>query len=452
MELGSAPYLRTPHPGPATSAVLERMRRLEPAPGLTFGIADDPPVLARAFGAVIEDPDGNRFLDMAAGFGSLNLGHSHPDVVAAVTSQMALGQQAMSIAATARIDLLERLAGAAPGYRILLGTSGAESAETALKLARRATGRHGVVAFTGAFHGRTMGVLGLMGRRTQRTGLGPMPPGIRHLPFPDPYRSPLGGSASAVGAATLELLDHLLADPAGGWDDVGVVIIEPVQGNGGMIPVPDGFLAGLRAVCSTHDVLLIVDEVMSGFHRTGCLFAFQHDEDVRPDMVILGKSISAGLPLSACLVTADVAASSPAGVETSTYAGNLVSCAAALAALDVYERDRLSLHAARLGDVLLDRLREDLAGIACVGVIRGRGLMVAVELVADTETKEPLAIARRVSGEAVRRGVLLYPGGHHGNVVSMLPPLIITEEQAASASTVLAETLADLITEGAAAR
>jgi 4-aminobutyrate aminotransferase-like enzyme len=437
-----APIITTPHPGPRTREILERLRRVEAGAGLSHGLADDPVVLEHAEGAVITDPDGNRFLDMVAGFGSLNLGHSHPALVAAVRDQMGRGQQAMSLASTLRTELAEALAGTIDGdYRVILAASGSEAAETALKMTRRATGKHGVVAFSGGFHGRTMGALTLMGRASQREGLGTLLAGVVHLPYPDPYRSPFGTDPKEVSDTTLALLDQQLGDPASGWMEVGAVIIEPVQGNGGMIPAPDGFLTGLREVCTRHGVLLIADEVMSGFHRTGDLFAFQHDDDVDPDIVVMGKSLSAGLPLSGCLVKAPVSEANPAGTESSTYAGNLVSSASALAALDVYGSDDYSAASRRLGEHFVSELTATLGGHENVGEIRGRGLMAAVELVSNRTSREPLSVARAVSDVALRRGLLLYPGGHHGNVLGFLPPLIVSPEQLTTCAAIVRDVL-----------
>lgn len=439
------PLMRTPHPGPASRAIIESLRRAEVPAGLSFGLGDHPPVLARAEGAVIEDPDGNRFLDMVAGFGSLSLGHSHPRIVAACVEQLSAAQQAMSMVSVIRTELLTRLSGlVGPGYRAILGASGSEAVEIALKLVRRATGRTGVVAFTGGFHGRTMGALALMGRGSQRAGLGSLGTEVYHLPYPDPYRSPLAADGRDVSRATIDLLRSYLDDPAGGWAPIGAVIVEPVQGNGGMIPAPPGFLTELREVCATYDIRLVVDEVMSGFHRTGHLFAFEADPDVEPDIVVVGKSLSAGLPLSACLVADDLAGATPAGTETSTYAGNLVSCAAAHAALDLYEETDMSQRAASLGKVLMDALHKSLRGHLNVGQIRGRGLMVGVELVENPETRSPLAAARFISEATLRRGLLVYPGGHYGNVIGFLPPLVATEDQLTTAGQILAGALQEL--------
>lgn len=437
-----APAITTPHPGPRTRQILKRLSAVEAGAGLTYGLGDDPIVLDHAEGAVITDPDGNRFLDMVAGFGSLNLGHSHPALVEAVRTQVGRGQQAMSIGSTTRTDLVEKMAGLVEGdYRVILAASGSEAVEVALKMTRRATGRQGIVAFSGGFHGRTMGALTLMGRQSQRAGLGTLLAGAIHLPFPDAYRSPFGTDPEQVSETTLALLDQQLGDPASGWMPVGAVIIESVQGNGGMIPVPAGFMSGLRDICTRHGILLIADEVMSGFHRTGSLFAYQGDDNVDPDIIVLGKSLSAGLPLAGCLVSASISESNPVGTESSTYAGNLVSCASALAALEVYESFDVSKQARDLGDYFQAQLRAVVGDHRNVGTIRGRGLMLAVELVSDRSEPTPLPVARAVSHLAVQQGLLLYPGGHHGNVLAFLPPLIVTRDQISACVSVVANLL-----------
>jgi len=438
----SAPHLVTPHPGPRTREIIERLHRAEGRAGLTHGLADVPVVMERAEGSVIVDPDGNHFLDMVAGFGSLSLGHSHPRLIAAATEQLQKGQQAMSIAAVTRTRLLERLTAMLSGdYRVLFATSGSEAVETALKVMRRATGRQGVIAFAGGFHGRTMGALTYMGRLSQRQGLGTLTAGAIHLPYPHAYRSPFGTDPEEVSARTLELLDHQLGDPSSGWMEIGAVLIEPVQGNGGMMRTPHGFLRGLREICNRHGVLLIFDEVMSGFHRTGTRFAFEAEPDVLPDILVLGKSLSAGLPLSAALISARLEDANPPVTETSTYAGNLVACAMALEAIDVYEQERLSERAVELGEHLVASLRADIGEHPNVGEIRGAGLMVAVELVKDRETREPLPVARILSNEAMRRGMLLYVAGHHLSVAAFLPPLTASTQELSTASALLRETI-----------
>lgn len=385
-----------------------------------------------AAGAVITDVDGNRFLDFAAGFGSLNAGHSHPAIIEAVQRQMASAQQAMSFAAEIRVELAERILSlVADGeeFGVLFGTSGSEAIELALKLARRATGRDQVLAFAGGFHGRTQGALALMGKSSQWHDLPQTSPGAYHVPFPYPLRSPWGPDPEATSAGTLRYLDLCLSDPASGWRTPAAVVVEPVQGNGGMIPAPIGFLRGLRELCDRHGMLLVIDEVMSGFSRTGAMFAYLHEADVVPDILVLGKSLSAGLPLSACVVRHTVAEASGAITETSTYAGNLVACAAALAAIDVYEQEDLTAAAAAMGTYFVEQLVTMAQGHDIVGEVRGRGLMVGVELVTGADSSAPLPVAQTASRAAVRRGLLLYPGGHWPNVVSYLPPLIVDRQQ-----------------------
>ncbi len=442
-----APNIRVPHPGPKTRAGLERLRGSEGRAGLTFGMSPEAVIARRASGAAVEDVDGNVFLDFVAGFGSLNAGHCHPRVVEAIREQAGELHQAMSLGSEVRTRLQEKilsLVGGPSPKKVLFGASGSEAAETAIKLARRATGRHEVVGFTGGFHGRTLGVLPFMGRKSQREGLGALVPGAHHVPFPHPYRSPLGREPGECTEKTIAYIEEFLQNPASGWGEVAAIIIEPVQGNGGMIPAPLGFLRALRALCDRWGVLLIVDEVMSGFARTGKMFAYQHEEGFEPDLVVLGKSLSGGLPLSACVAKAGIADASGPGTETGTYAGNVMSCASALASIAVYEEENLAEGAAGLGAYFLARLGELAERHPAVGEVRGRGLMLAAELVSDRETREPLALAKEASELAVRKGLFLYPGGHYRNALAFLPPLIIDEGQIDTAVGIVDEVLLEL--------
>ena len=442
-----APALRVPHPGPRTRALAERVARTEPRAGLSLGLTPDGLFIESAAGAVITDVDGNRFLDFVAGFGSLNTGHSHPRIAGAIATQAATAQQAMSFGSPVRVELAERLLAMMPDgddYCVLFAASGSEAVELALKLARRATQRDQVVAFAGGFHGRTQGALALMGRWSQREGLPQTTPGAYFIPYPYALRSPWGPDPAQTAESTLRYLDTCLSDPASGWRPPAAVVVEPVQGNGGMIPAPEGFLAGLRSVCDEHGMVLVIDEVMSGFHRTGPRFAFEHEPGVRPDILVLGKSLSSGLPLAACIVRRAVADASPPLTETSTYAGNVVACAAALAAQDVYESEELGRRAAELGSYFLDRLRDVAARHAIVGEVRGRGLMVGVELVVPDGSGDPLPRAPEASRKAIQRGLLVYPGGHWPNVIAYLPPLIIDTDDIDVAVGITDEVLADL--------
>ena len=441
-----APDFVVPHPGPETRRELARLRSAEGRAALSFGMSPETVVVERARGAVVEDVDGNSFLDFVAGFGSLNAGHCHPRVVAAMREQAGEVHQAMSLGSRVRNRFYEKVISLHPGAspkRMILASSGSEAAEIALKLARRATGRDEVVGFTGGFHGRTMGALALMGRRSQREGLGAIVAGTHHVPYPYPYRSPFGDGAEQCAAGTIRYLEEFLGNPASGWGEVAAVIIEPVQGNGGMIPAPPGFLKALRETCDRHGALLIVDEVMSGFCRAGRMFAYQYEE-VEPDLVVMGKSISGGLPLAACLAKKEIADASAPGTESGTYAGNVMACAAGLASIEVYEEESLAERALALGAHFLRKLEELSGRHAVVGEVRGRGLMTAIELVADRETREPLRAAKRASEAALGKGLLLYPGGHHGNVLGFLPPLIVEERQIDAAVAIVDETLLEM--------
>ncbi|MPZ74500.1 MAG: aminotransferase class III-fold pyridoxal phosphate-dependent enzyme, partial [Nitriliruptorales bacterium] len=263
-------------------------------------------------------------------------------------------------------------------------------------------------------------------------------------PYPYPLRSPWGPDPKETADHTLRFLQTCLSDPASGWRPPAAVVVEPVQGNGGVIPAPEGFLAGLRSLCDEHGMVLILDEVMSGFHRTGPRFAYEHEPDVRPDILVLGKSLSSGLPLAACVIRHSIGEASPPTTETSTYAGNLVACAAALAAQDVYEAEGLGERAAELGSSFLDRLRSVAQRHAIVGEVRGRGLMVGVELVMPDGSGDPLPRAADASRMAIQRGLLVYPGGHWPNVIAYLPPLIVDERDVAVAVEITDAILSEL--------
>lgn len=441
------PKLRVPHPGPKTLAHLERVRRAEGQSGLTFGLSPETLVMERAQGWAVEDIDGNLFLDFVAGFGSLNAGHCHPRVVAALQDQAAKLHQAMSVAVEARTRLLEKILSLVPGpseKKVLFATSGSEAAEIAIKLARRATGRNEIIAFGGGFHGRTMGALSLMGRKNQREGLPVLVPGAHHIPYPYPYRSPFGQDPETCVEGTIRYLEEQLGNPASGWGEVAAVIVEPVQGNGGMIPAPLGFLRALRGLCDRHGLLLILDEVMSGFCRTGEVFAFEHEEGLEPDLLVLGKSISGGIPLAACVAKRGIADATAPGTETGTYSGNVMACAAGLASIAVYEDEGLKDRAREMGSYFLERLKGLAVEFEMIGEVRGRGLMLGVELVADRSTREPLPVGKRASEAALKKGLLLYPGGHYGNVLAFLPPLIIGKEQVDRASDILGGVLLEM--------
>ncbi|MFL2931204.1 MAG: aspartate aminotransferase family protein [bacterium] len=442
----SIPNIIHPHPGPKTIDAISRLKQTEMNASLSFGMSKDALIAKKALGSKIEDIDGNIFLDFVAGYGSLNAGHCHPKIVNAVCKQVAQVHQAMSMGSEIRIQMQEKLLSLFEGPKrsVILGTGGSEAAEIALKIARRETRKSEIVAFTGAFHGRTLGSLALMGRKNQRDGIGTLIPGIHHIPYPYLYRSIFGENEKSCIEGTISLIEEFLSNPSSGWGNVAAVIIEPVQGNGGMIPAPIGFLENLRNLCDKHGIILIFDEVMSGFCRTGQTFAYQHEYGIEPDIVVLGKSISGGFPLSACVVKSDIVSSNP-GTEGSTYGGNLVSCAASLASMEIYEEESYTDRAKDLGEYFLKNLIPLKEKFPIVGDIRGRGLMVGIELVEERNSKIPLSEAKKCSQKALEKGLLLYPGGHHLNVLAFLPPIVVKKEEVDIAVCIIDEVLTEIL-------
>ncbi len=430
------------YPGPKARAIIERMRAVEGAGPRTA--TGDPLVVDHASGATLVDPDDNVFVDLAGSFAAATLGHSHPDVIAAVTEQVGRAAHVSSAAVSEqRVAFEEELLAIAPlGLdRVLLGISGSDANDTALKLARTLTGRRDVLAFSGGYFGRGGGVVGVNGRAAFRTRVG-RDAEAHFLPFPDAYRWPrgLGGPAAACDGA-LSLVRTALEDPASGVGPLAAVIVEPVQGSGGIVVPPDGFLQGLRALCDAHDVPLVFDEVQSGFGRTGRLWAGEH-WGVVPDLMTVGKGIGGGLALSAVVGRARAMAHWSPGTHTSTFLGNAVNLAAGRAAIAVMRRELLAERSARLGAALLDRLSADLADAPHVGEVRGLGLFVGIELVRDRDSREPdpdrCALVRQ---QAFARGVVVAAAGRFENVVKLSPPLTIDEAQLDAAVDVVVETI-----------
>jgi 4-aminobutyrate aminotransferase-like enzyme len=430
------------YPGPKAAAILERMRAVEGA-GPRTG-SGDPLVVDHASGSILVDPDGNEFIDLAGSFAAATIGHSHPAVADAVATQIGRASHVSSAAASEqRVGFEEDLVAIAPPGldRVLLGISGSDANDTALKLARSRTGRREVLAFSGGYLGRAGGVVGVDGKSSFRARVG-RDPEAHFMPFPDPYRWPpeLGGPAAA-GEAALRLVRQALEDPASGIGPLAAIIVEPIQGNGGIIVSPDGFLQGLRDLCDSHDVLLIFDEIQCGFGRTGRLWAAEH-WGVVPDLMTVGKGIGGGLALSAVVGRAAAMRHWTAGTHTSTFLGNAVNLAAGRAAIGVMCRDRLWERSERLGEALRTRLEADLKDHPHVGDVRGRGLFLGVELVHDRESRTPdpercAAVRQR----AFEQGVVVAIAGRFENVVKISPPLTIEEDRASEALRVVIETI-----------
>jgi 4-aminobutyrate aminotransferase/(S)-3-amino-2-methylpropionate transaminase len=414
-------------PGPRSREWFERRAAAVP-PGV-FSI--HPVVTARASGAIVEDVDGNRLVDLATGISVLNVGHTAPEVVAAAEKQLELDTHTCFhvTANEPYIELAERMNALVPGdaeKRTMFANSGAEAVENAVKIARRATGRQAVVTFDHAFHGRTLLAMSLTAKvMPYKQGMGPFAPEIYRLPFAYPYRWPGGPercAEEALAYARDEMHKHI------GEENIAAVIVEPIQGEGGFIVPAPGFLAGLADVCRESGIVFVADEIQSGMGRAGRWFAVE-DEGVVPDIVLTAKSLGGGLPISGVTGRADLMDAVHAGGLGGTYGGNPVAAAAALAVLDKIEREGLLERSRRLGERVIARLREMQSRHPLVGDVRGRGLMTAIELVADRETKEPIdgpagsAIVRR----CLEEGVLILKAGTYDNVIRLLPPLTIDE-------------------------
>ena len=402
-------------------------------------------VVERASGSWIETVDGGRYLDYTCGIGVTNTGHAHPRVVAAISEQAARGihLQQNIVHHQPGLELHRRLprrfpnprAGAA--YGLFLSNSGAEAVEAAMKLAKVATGRPGFIAFRGGFHGRTHGAMSLTSSSVKyRSHFGPLVGGIHFAPFPYPLR--MGGEEAAL-AATMAAIDELFATTVAP-DDVAAFVVEPVLGEGGYVVPPDGFLPALREVADRHGILLVVDEVQSGYARTGRFFATEWTP-TSPDVVIMAKGIASGLPLSGIMAARQLLDRLAPGSHGGTYGGNAVACAAALATLDVIDDERLAERAERLGERMLSALREASASHPHVAEVRGRGLMLAIEFADGDDLAPRPDLAKGLLAEAMARNLLLLSCGTHGQAVRIIPPLVTTDNEVDIALAAIVESL-----------
>ena len=396
-------------------------------------------VVERASGSWISTTDGRRFLDYTSGIGVTNTGHAHPRVVAAIAEQAARGihLQQNIVYHQPGLELHRRLPLRFPNprtdeaYGLFLSNSGAEAIEAAVKLAKAATRRPLVIAFRGGFHGRTHGAMALTTSTVKyRAHFEPLMGGVHHVPYPYPLR--MGGPDAAL-STTLAAIEELFATTAAP-SDVAAFLVEPVLGEGGYVVPPDGFLPALREVADRHGILLAVDEVQSGFARTGRFFASEWT-DATPDIVVMAKGIASGLPLSGILAARSLLDQLEPGTHGGTYGGNAVACAAALATLDVIDDESLADRAHRLGGWLLHGLRDRIGRRPSVLEVRGRGMMVAVEL-SDGD------VAKRVLSESLTRNLLVLTCGTYGQVVRIIPPLVTTEEEVDLAVGIIGEALA----------
>jgi 4-aminobutyrate aminotransferase len=436
----AGPKIHTPLPGPNAKRVLDEDERYI-SPSYTRSY---PLVAKSGRGIVVTDVDGNEFFDFSAGIAVTSTGHCHPHVVEAIRKQAGelIHMSGTDFYYENMVELAARLSRIAPmpgPHRIYYGNSGAEAVECALKLARYHTKRQHVIAFLGAFHGRTMGALSLTASKPQqRRRFAPLVPGVTHVRYPDIYRASVASPADAeeFACGCARYIEEKLFKTTLAPEEVAAIFVEPVQGEGGYVVAPTIFMQELRRIADRHGILLVVDEVQSGIARTGKWFAVQHT-GVEPDMVCMAKGIASGMPLGVVMTRAEVMDWVP-GSHASTFGGNPVSIAAALATLDVIENEGLLDNSARVGKQMMERMADWPAKLKLVGDIRGRGLMIGVEIVKDKVSKEYGGAERdKIVEMAFERGVLFLGCGP--STVRICPPLVVSGEQAEVALDVLEE-------------
>ena len=436
------PKLVTPLPGPnAARIVADDDRLISPSYTRSY-----PMVAKRGRGVRVEDVDGNEFIDFAAGIAVTSTGHCHPEVVKAIQDQAA---ELIHISGTdfyyeSLVTLSERLSAIAPmpgPHRFYYGNSGAEAVECALKLARYHTGRQNIIAFFGAFHGRTMGALSLTASKPQQPRrFAPLVPGVTHVRYPYAYRGCSGGpqaeDAFALGCA--RYIEEKLFKTTLAPEEVAAIFVEPIQGEGGYVVAPTIFMQELRRICDKYGILLVADEVQSGAGRTGKWWAIEHT-GVQPDIVCMAKGIASGMPLGVCMTRAEIMDWKP-GSHASTFGGNPVSIAAALATMDILDREGIA-NAAKIGGQMLEQLRNWPSKHPIVGEVRGRGLMIGIEIVKDQQSREVAGLWRdRIVELAFERGLLILGCGETS--IRLAPPLIVNQHEAAIALEILEECVA----------
>ncbi len=426
-------------PGPRSKELFEKKARYVPralAPLAPF-------IVAKGEGALVQDLDGNWFIDFTGGWGCLAVGHAHPRVVAAIEDQARkfLHTDFSAMAYAPLIELAERLCNLAPGEtpkKAAFFNSGAEAVENAVKIARFYTKRKAVVVFEGAFHGRTLLAMTMTHKaKPYKRGFGPFAPEVYRLPFVDGYRADI--PFEEVERKLLSLVDP---------EEVAALVVEPIQGEGGFVVPKEGFLQFLRELCSRYGIVMVADEIQTGMGRTGRFFACEHF-GVEPDLICLGKSLAAGLPLSCVLGRAELMDSVPEGGIGGTFVGNPLACRAALEVLNIIEEEGLLERAIKLGERIRARFEEMQAKYELIGDVRGVGAMMAMELVKDRKTKEPAPEeTEAIIQEAIRRGAIFAKAGLYGNVIRMLLPLVTTDEQLERGLEVLEGAIAAVTTAG----
>jgi len=440
-----APQIKITPPGPKSQEILDFQNANESsATSYSKGM---PMALAKGKGATLEDVDGNIYIDMFGGAGVMALGHGHPDILKEAHAEIDNVTHTLDIPTPTRQKMVTSLRKVLPKEltRIFFGgPTGSDAVEQALKLAKFNTGRYGIIAFEGAYHGMTGAALALTADSSHRDDLGPLTPGIQFIPYPYEYRNPFGCPDEKVQIQAAENLERVLSDSHSGYSKPAAVILESVQGEGGTIIPSPVFLQRVREICDQHDVLMICDEIQAGIGRTGKMFAFEH-AGIVPDIITMSKALGGlGFPISA-IAYKEKLNTWPAGKTIGTFRGNMIAFAAGSAALEWMQDNEVIEHAAELGRKCMGPLKKLEEKSPIVGQVRGIGLMMAIEMVKDKQTREPGSdLAKKVRKYAHQRGVMIEVGGHHGNVARLLPPLIITEDLAMKGIEIIAGVIKDL--------
>ena len=420
-------------PGPKAKAIIDRRSNVVPS-AIRCGY---PVVIARGEGAMIEDVDGNRFLDWVGGVGVLNIGYSQPEIIEAVKEQAERYFHGMFNIVTHEgyVSLAEKLARIVSvkgeKKKVFFANSGAEADENAVKVAKAYTGRSNIIVFSGAFHGRTHYTMAMTSKKAYAKGMGQLPGGIFRAEFPNYYRLPEGVAEKDAADYYINSIYKVFEECATA-ETIAAVVVEPLQGEGGFIPAPIEWIKAVRKICDTYGILLIADEVQSGFCRTGRMFAADYwaDAGVRPDILTTAKSIAAGIPLSAIVAREEIMEAPEPGTIGGTYCGNPLACAAALKCIEIMERDHLAERSMQIGDRVREAYYDFQQKYPVIGDIRGLGGMIGIEFVKDLETKIPAPdLTADIVRNCARRGLLVESAGTYNNVIRFLAPLVITNEQ-----------------------
>jgi 4-aminobutyrate aminotransferase len=454
-ELAQLSYAEAPKivsggiPGPKAQTYLENSFNSE---SMARGGGRFPFVFAEGRGATVKDPDGNVMIDITAGVAVNSVGRCHPRVIAAMKEQMNVLMHSCDISSVRRTELAQKVAGVMPGALrnnciTYFTQSGSGAVETAIKFVRKITGRTQIAAFHGAYHGVWCGSNSLTTGDQYRQGFGPFIPGVIHLPYPYCYRCCFGLTYPSCELRCAKYVDYVLNTPYTGADDVGALIIEAQQGEGGYLPAPPEYFTIVKKACEKHGALYISDEVQAGAGRTGKMWCIEHT-DVEPDMITWGKGMGGDMPMAGLTIRKDLAEKISDNSQPNTFAANGVSSVACMTNIDILTENDYALvkRAAVLGEEIKDRLKEGAKGTRVIGDVRGRGLMIGIEMVEDKETREPLnrdSVGQIIMG-ILNRGLIMVPCGRYGNVFRFMPPLILTRAHAEKAADILIETAKEI--------